>query len=164
LNLSRVYVLTGGTTCSASESIINALRGVNVEVIQIGSTTCGKPYGFYPADNCGTTYFSVQFKGANALGFGDYTDGFAPNNRASFGGERIPGCSVADDFTRPLGDPLEARFAAALSYRQSLTCPAPSGSKPSLSDASKPSGAAVGDDDGIAPKKPWLTNRILDTP
>ena len=48
LNLPRVYVLTGGTTCSASESIINGLRGVNVEVIQIGSTTCGKPYGFYP--------------------------------------------------------------------------------------------------------------------
>jgi C-terminal processing protease CtpA/Prc len=162
LNLSRVYVLTGGTTCSASESIINALRGVNVEVVQIGSKTCGKPYGFYPADNCGTTYFSVQFKGVNAMGFGDYTDGFSPNNRVSMGGERIPGCSVADDFTRPLGDPLEARFAAALSYRQSLSCPAPSGSKPSLSDASKPFGTAAGDVDGIAPKMPWLTNRILD--
>jgi C-terminal processing protease CtpA/Prc len=163
LNLSRVFVLTGGTTCSASESIINALRGVNVEVVQIGSTTCGKPYGFYPADNCGTTYFSVQFKGVNAAGFGDYTDGFSPNNTAGIGGTRIPGCSVADDFTRALGDPLEARFAAALSYRQSLTCPAPSGSKPSLSDVSKPFGTDSGDGDGIAPKSPWLTNRILDT-
>ncbi len=44
-------------------------------MIQIGSTTCGKPYGFYPADHCGTTYFSVQFKGVNAQAFGDYTDG-----------------------------------------------------------------------------------------
>ena len=51
LNLSRVFVLTGRNTCSASESVINSLRGVNVEVIQIGSTTCGKPYGFYPQDN-----------------------------------------------------------------------------------------------------------------
>ena len=55
LGLPRVYVLTGGGTCSASEAIINGLRGVGVEVIQIGSTTCGKPYGFYPTDNCGTT-------------------------------------------------------------------------------------------------------------
>ena len=163
LNLSRVYVLTGGTTCSASESIINALRGVNVEVIQFGSTTCGKPYGFYPSDNCGTTYFSVQFKGVNAAGFGDYTDGFSPNNTASIGGTRIPGCSVADDFTQALGNPAEARFAAALNYRQSLTCPAPSGSKPSLSDPSKPFGVEPGDGDGIAPKTPWLENRILDS-
>src|SRR5215208_1533905 len=41
LNLPRVFVLTGPNTCSASESIINSLRGINVEVIQIGSTTCG---------------------------------------------------------------------------------------------------------------------------
>jgi hypothetical protein len=141
---------------------MNALRGVNVEVIQIGSTTCGKPYGFYPTDNCGTTYFSVQFKGVNAAGFGDYTDGFSPNNTASLGGTRIPGCSVADDFTQPLGNPAEARLAAALSYRLSLSCPAPSGSKPSLSDPSKPFGVDGGDGDGVAPKTPWLENRILD--
>jgi hypothetical protein len=45
--------------------LYDGLRGVGVEVIQIGTTTCGKPYGFYPFDNCGTTYFSVQFKGVN---------------------------------------------------------------------------------------------------
>jgi C-terminal processing protease CtpA/Prc len=163
LNLSRVYVLTGGTTCSASESIINSLRGVNLEVIQIGSTTCGKPYGFYPADNCGTTYFSVQFKGVNAAGFGDYTDGFSPSNTSGAGGTRITGCSVADDFSYPLGDPLEARLAAALNHRLGFACPAPSGSKPSLSDSSKPFEAANGDGaDGVVPKTPWLENRILD--
>ena len=58
LDLSRVYVLTSAGTCSASEAIINGLRGVGVQVIQIGGTTCGKPYGFYPPDNCGTTYFA----------------------------------------------------------------------------------------------------------
>ena len=47
LSLSRVYVLTTSNTCSASEAIMNGLRGIDVEVIQIGSTTCGKPYGFY---------------------------------------------------------------------------------------------------------------------
>jgi hypothetical protein len=57
-----VFVLTGGGTCSASEAFMNGLRGVGVEVIQIGSTTCGKPYGFYAQENCGTTYFSIQFR------------------------------------------------------------------------------------------------------
>src|SRR5262249_52362857 len=50
VDLPRLFVLTGGGTCSASESIINSLRGVDIEVIQIGATTCGKPYGFYPRD------------------------------------------------------------------------------------------------------------------
>ena len=59
LDLPRVYVLTNSDTCSASEAIINGLRGIDVEVIQIGNTTCGKPYGFYGFDNCGTTYFSI---------------------------------------------------------------------------------------------------------
>jgi hypothetical protein len=85
-DLQRVFVLTGSMTCSASESIINSLEGIGVEVIQIGSTTCGKPYGFYPTDNCGTTYFTVQFQGKNAIGFGDYTDGFSPANTRTFRG------------------------------------------------------------------------------
>jgi len=65
LNLSRVFVLTTSSTCSASEAIINGLRGADIEVIQIGSGTCGKPYGFYPTDNCATTYFTIQFSGIN---------------------------------------------------------------------------------------------------
>lgn len=127
LNLGRVFLLTGPGTCSASESIINSLRGIDVEVVQIGSTTCGKPYGFYPDDNCGTTYFTIQFRGVNAKGFGDYADGFAPQNTTAAVATRVPGCSVADDFSRELGDPLEGRFAAALAYRTSGTCPTPSG-------------------------------------
>ena len=138
LNLSTVYVLTGPGTCSASEAIINGLRGIDLEVIQIGSTTCGKPYGFYPFDNCGTTWFSIQFKGANAKGFGDYTDGFTPLNTLQTQGTVVPGCSVADDFTHQLGDPEEARFAAALGYRIDGSCPLPGGlgsSRASVADS-----------------------------
>ncbi len=129
LNLNRVYVITGPGTCSASESIINSLRGVNVEVYVIGSTTCGKPYGFYPTDNCGTTYFTIQFRGENAAGFGDYTDGFSPANTVANRGTSVPGCSVQDDFTHELGDPTESRIAAALAFRASnnQACPTPSG-------------------------------------
>jgi carboxyl-terminal processing protease len=133
LNLSTVYVLTGSDTCSASESVINGLRGAGVTVVQIGSTTCGKPYGFYPQDNCGTTYFSIEFKGINDAGFGDYSDGFSPmNTTAALKGVLLPGCSVADDFVHALGDPMEARLAAALAYRGAgaAACPTPSGLAP----------------------------------
>jgi hypothetical protein len=157
LDLSRVYVLTSGGTCSASEAIINGLRGVGVEVIQIGSTTCGKPYGFYPMDNCGTTYFTIQFRGANDIGFGDYADGFSPAN-ASGAGEDVPGCSVADDFTRQLGDPTEGRLAAALTYRDGGGCPAATGVAPGvLSKASLPLNAV----EPIVPKSAWQMNRIM---
>lgn len=99
LNLPQLYVLTGSQTCSASEAIINGLRGVGLQVYQFGSTTCGKPYGFYPQDNCGTTYFSIEFRGVNAQGFGDFGDGFSPANTTASAGVRLPGCSVADDFS-----------------------------------------------------------------
>jgi carboxyl-terminal processing protease len=157
LNLARVFVLTGSGTCSASESIINSLEGVDVEVIQIGSTTCGKPYGFYPQDNCGTTYFSIEFKGENEKGFGDYPDGFSPANTVGSMGAVVTGCSVADDYSHALGDPLERRFAAALAYRQTTTCPAATG-------LSRPGTAALtsGESgDGVIQKPPLLQNRIM---
>lgn len=127
VNLPRVYVLTGPGTCSASESVMNSLRGIDIEVIQIGSTTCGKPYGFYATDNCGTTYFTVQFRGVNAKGFGDFADGFSPVNVVGIEGTEIPGCSVADDFDHGFADPDEGRLQAALRYRLDGTCPAPTG-------------------------------------
>lgn len=120
LGLTRVFVLTGANTCSASESIINGLLGIGVQVIQIGTTTCGKPYGFYPQDNCGTTFFAIQFQGVNEQGFGDYADGFTPGSGPP---PALPGCVVADDFTHALGDPEEARLAAALLYRSTGSCP-----------------------------------------
>jgi carboxyl-terminal processing protease len=126
LDLQRVFILSTDGTCSASEAIINGLRGIDIEVILIGSTTCGKPYGFYPTDNCGTTYFTVQFSGENDKGFGDFSDGFSPANTADTVGVVVPGCSVADDYDFALGDPDEAQFKAALDYRETGTCPTPS--------------------------------------
>ncbi|HWJ93439.1 MAG TPA: S41 family peptidase [Telluria sp.] len=113
LGLKRVTVLTTAGTCSASEAVINGLRGVDVEVNVIGAQTCGKPYGFTPIPNCGTTYFSIEFKGVNAKGFGDYADGIAPT------------CAVPDDLTREVGDPAEGLLAAALSFNATGACPVP---------------------------------------
>jgi carboxyl-terminal processing protease len=158
LNLARVFVLTTANTCSASEAIINSLRGVNVQVIQIGSTTCGKPYGFYPADNCGVTYFTIQFQGINAQGFGNYPDGFTPQNTLATEGVLLPGCSVADDFTHALGDSAEGLLASALSYQSNGTCPVPPSGltvPPSLAAAYVPPIA-----NGRTIKSLWLQNRI----
>jgi carboxyl-terminal processing protease len=130
LGLSKVFVLTSAGSCSATEALINGLRGAGVEVIQVGSTTCGKPYGFYPVDNCGTTYHSIQMHFLNGQGFGDYADGFTAQNgdvANKAKGAILPGCSVADDFNHALGDPAEAQLAAALQYRTSRSCPAASG-------------------------------------
>jgi carboxyl-terminal processing protease len=112
LNLGRVYVLASPGTCSASEAIVNGLRGVGVEVILVGGKTCGKPYGFTAKDNCGISYFPIEFKGVNQLGFGDYADGFAPTTT----------CTVADDFSKALGDSTEGMLAAALSHRVTGSC------------------------------------------
>jgi carboxyl-terminal processing protease len=157
LDLSRVFVLTGVNTCSASESIINSLQGVNVEVIQIGSTTCGKPYGFYPQDNCGTTYFSVQFQGVNDQGFGDYPDGFSPANTQANAGVPVTGCSVRDDFGHALGDPQEERLAAALAYRTNGSlCPAATGiAQPGVA------AATLATPEPVVRKPAWLENRIM---
>ncbi len=112
LGLSRVFVLTSASTCSASEALINGLTPY-LSVIRLGSTTCGKPYGFIYKDNCGTSYALMQFKGANADGFGDYADGFAPT------------CKVADDLSKARGDVNELMLAGALSYMRTGQCPPP---------------------------------------
>jgi len=110
LGLNHVTILTTRNTASASESVINGLRGVDVTVDIIGSTTYGKPFGFVPQDNCGYTYFAVQFKGVNNKGYGDYADGFAPT------------CTALDDLSHQRGDVAEAMLASALSYRQTKVC------------------------------------------
>ena len=163
LNLSRLYVITGPNTCSASESIINGLRGVGVEVFLIGSTTCGKPFGFFPQDNCGTTYFSIQFQGLNAMTFGDYPDGFAAVNQTGAHSVELDGCSVGDDFTHQFGDPLEARLKATLAFRASgnlnTSCPAANGFAPGAQlKAGQPTMSGV---DGYMIKSPLRENRIV---
>ena len=126
LNLSRVFILSTDSTCSASESVINSLRGIDVEVILIGTKTCGKPFGFYPTDNCGETYFTVQFQGVNDIGFGDYADGFVASDSAEPFGIRLAGCEILDDLSNELGTTSEAMLAAALQFREDGTCPAAS--------------------------------------
>jgi hypothetical protein len=111
---SKVYVLAGPRTCSASEQVINGLRGVGVNVVAVGDTTCGKPVGFLPqGDSCGTTYSVVNFESVNARSEGRYFDGFEAT------------CAVAEDFTRPIGDPgFDTLLIAAAHHADNGACPA----------------------------------------
>ncbi len=111
LNLPRLYVLTSQLTCSASESIINSLRGIGVQVILVGDRTCGKPYGFHRKDNCGQAYFPIEFQVYNALGYGDYTAGFPVQ------------CRVQENPRTALGAPEEPLLAAALMHIDTGSCP-----------------------------------------
>lgn len=110
LALPRVYMLTTESTCSASESVVNGLRGVDVEVVLVGGTTCGKPYGFTRQDNCGLSLFPIEFQGVNAKGYGDYANGMAAT------------CPAADDFGHALGNPAEGMLGVALRHVDQGAC------------------------------------------
>lgn len=164
LDLARVFILSTGNTCSASEAVINGLRGIDVEVILIGNITCGKPYGFYPTGNCGETYYTIQFRGVNDKGFGDYADGFVPDNSTFSFGARTPGCVASDDFGNQLGDPAERLFSAALQYREDGSCP----SVPASVSTEKAPASEKGEDAGAAlsaPEQPVFDrNRDMSMP
>ncbi len=108
--IDRIVVIMSGSTASASELVINALKPFK-QVVTIGSTSFGKPYAFVPREACGTTYSAANIEIANAAGFSDYSAGFTPT------------CAVADDLTRQFGDPAEQRIAAALGYLNTGVCP-----------------------------------------
>lgn len=83
LGLKHIYCLVTNTTASASELVINALRGIDVEVTLIGQTTMGKNVGMEPisvvADGEYYDFAPITFQTFNAKGFGDYGGGFVPD-------------------------------------------------------------------------------------
>jgi carboxyl-terminal processing protease len=114
--VNKVYVLMGPRTCSASEQVINGLLGVGVNVVAVGSASCGKPVGFQARDDgCGTTYSVTNFESVNARNEGRYFNGFAPT------------CQVSEDLTRPAGDPNDPLLVAAAFYVDNNSCPAGTG-------------------------------------
>jgi hypothetical protein len=150
LRLPRVFVLSTGSTCSASEAFMNGLRGVGFEVVLIGDRTCGKPFGFYPEDNCGETYYTIQFQGVNDASFGDYADGFVPVDAGAPFGVQLPGCFATDDLRGELGTEDDAMTAAALAYRETGQCPVPSAAAKRMAAAAKVAPSADGSDGGLA--------------
>ena len=132
LNLTRVYILTTGSTASASELVINGLDPY-INVIKIGTTTTGKnefsltmvddpdrdgaPFIYTPSrenqinpDNSWAIQPLVG-RNENADGFSDYTAGFDPDHQ------------LAEDFENPgvLGDANEPMLARAIELITGLT-------------------------------------------
>lgn len=117
LGLERLYVIGSENTASASELIINGLKGIDFPVYLYGSQTEGKNVGMTTTQTTyeGSRYlFSpITFRVTNAKGFGDYPDGFRPdvmvNNQNS---------SYADDidntFPYSFGDWGDMGFNKAL--------------------------------------------------
>ena len=103
LNLKRVVVITTDCTCSASEALINGLKPF-IDVVQIGSTTCGKPAGMTPVKFDNLKISVINFLIVNAEGKGGYFNGIDPTYPAE------------DGLMKPLGDPSEASLKEALHY------------------------------------------------
>jgi carboxyl-terminal processing protease len=110
--LSKVYVLMGERTCSASEQVINGLRGVGVTVVAVGGLSCGKPVGFLPRDDGqGTTYSIVNFEGVNARSEGRYFTGLSAD------------CAVAEDLSKGIGALDDPLLSVAAYHADNGVCP-----------------------------------------
>lgn len=111
LNLDRVYVLTTAASCSSSELIINSLKPF-VDVVVIGSRTCGKPVGQIPEQICDKRTFVVNFETVNANNEGRYFDGLPVN------------CAATDTLVGDWGDPADPLLATASFHISNGACPA----------------------------------------
>lgn len=109
LGLDRVVVLSSASTCSASEMIINGLKPF-IDVVQLGSTSCGKPYGSAPNQACGKQMNALEFSFVNANGVGDYYAGIPAD------------CAAVDTTDFALGDSQEGMLKAGLDYIASGSC------------------------------------------
>ena len=80
LNLSRLYVLTGSETASASEMLINCLKPY-MEVVLIGDVTVGKNMGSltFTSPELLLTMSPMVCKIYNSQGESDYAEGFQPD-------------------------------------------------------------------------------------
>lgn len=70
LNLTRVFVITTSSTASASEAVINSLRGIDFDVVTIGSKSNGKNVGMegvsFSYENYIYELTPITFQGYNA--------------------------------------------------------------------------------------------------
>jgi carboxyl-terminal processing protease len=103
LKLSRISIITTKGTASASEELINGLKPV-MTVKLIGTTTHGKPVGYYGFPTMNSYVFPVALKNVNSVGNADFYEGFTPDKIQT------------DDYTHNLGDPEESCLKIALNY------------------------------------------------
>jgi carboxyl-terminal processing protease len=111
LNLKNVFFIVTGSTASASELTINNLLPItSLNVKLIGTTSYGKPVGFFDIDINKYQMYIPQFETKNSAGNGGYYAGMQP------GSPKYPGKNAGDDVSKDFGDPTEGLFAYALNY------------------------------------------------
>ena len=87
-SFDKIYVIGTVNTASASELIINSLRGIDKTVKLVGQTTNGKNVGmevmsFGPVDGYSYVFAPISFQSYNAKGESNYANGFTPDIDAS---------------------------------------------------------------------------------
>jgi carboxyl-terminal processing protease len=117
LNLTKVYIISSGSTASASELVINCLKPY-INVVQIGTTTVGKNVGsvtLYDSPTFGKEDKNPNHKYAmqpivlritDKNGFGDYVNGLEPTIEQA---ENLANLGVIGDQNEPL-------FNTAINY------------------------------------------------
>jgi carboxyl-terminal processing protease len=103
LTLNRVYFIVTGSTASASELTINSLKPV-MDVKLIGSTTYGKPVGFFPIRIDKVDMYIPEFETKNKLGVGGYYSGLTVDKESP------------EDLSKAWGDETETLLNYALTY------------------------------------------------
>jgi C-terminal processing protease CtpA/Prc len=110
LNLNRVYILTTGSTASASELVISGLLPY-IDVVQIGTSTTGKFQGStliydspdFSRQNVNLCHHYAMLplilKSVNADGFTDYAEGIAPDIELQ---ENLENLGVLGETSEPL--------------------------------------------------------------
>ncbi|HKM94211.1 MAG TPA: S41 family peptidase [Prolixibacteraceae bacterium] len=103
LDIDKVYFITTSATASASELVINNISPY-IDIVQVGSTTHGKPVGMYIISfkEIDLSVVPISFINTNSLGFGEYFDGIPAN------------IIEVDDLNHRFGDPEEAMLKAAI--------------------------------------------------
>ncbi|SDF19086.1 Peptidase family S41 [Mucilaginibacter pineti] len=109
LDISRVFFIITGSTASASELTINNLRP-HMDVRYIGSTSYGKPVGFFAIDIGQFQLYVPEFETKNSAGVGGYYAGMTP------GTTDYPGKIDDDDVTKDFGDTTEVLLNHAINY------------------------------------------------
>ncbi|AUC23248.1 MULTISPECIES: S41 family peptidase [Polaribacter] len=123
LNLATVYFIVSGSTASASELVINALRPY-INVVLVGTTTRGKQVGsitLYDSEDYSRTGANLNVNHTYAMqpivlkisnkDNQDEINGFTPE-------VTLPGVELAEDYGNlgDLGDPSEPLLAITIEY------------------------------------------------
>ena len=109
LGISRVFFIVTSRTASASELTINNLIP-EMDVQLLGSTSYGKPVGFFAIPITSYQLYIPEFETKNSAGKGGYYAGMTPAS------SDYPGYLSNDDVSKDFGDPTENLFSHALNY------------------------------------------------